>query len=193
MSDSFVTVATFQDPVAASLAKNLLDGAGIPAILLDETTVATDWLLSGAIGGVKLQVAPLHLERAEMILARTQETERDEDDEDDQDDDDYEAAIAPTAFAAREIAEDLRSEREDKAPVNQLVDRMFRVAIFGLIFWPLQLYALWLLFQVMAEPGTVSDNRRWKVWTCILLTPPAVAMILLLGSSCLLPGIIHFP
>ena len=100
--------------------------------------------------------------------------------------------MAPTAIASQEIAEDLRAEREDKAPVNQLIDRLFRVVIFGLIFWPLQLYALWLLFQLMAEPGAVSANRRWKVWACVILSP-VVAMILLLALACLLPGSFHLP
>ena len=65
MHDQWTTVATFHDTSAAAVAKNFLDNEGIPSILLDEATVATDWMLSTAIGGIKLQVAPHHIERAE--------------------------------------------------------------------------------------------------------------------------------
>ena len=77
MTDRYVTVAAFQDQMSATMAKNFLEENGVPAILLDETTVATDWLLSGAIGGVKVQVAPIHVERAEMLLAQARKEEDD--------------------------------------------------------------------------------------------------------------------
>lgn len=170
MSDSFVTVAAFQDPVAAVLAKNFLESEGIPAVLFDETTVATDWMLSAAIGGVKLQVAPIHLERAEMLLMQVKKNRDENDDED-------ETPAEHTAIATQEIAEELRSEREDRDPVNQLVDRLFRVVVLGLLFWPLQFYALWLLLQLTHEPGKVSAGRRWKVWVCVLLNLPLLALI----------------
>ena len=105
MLERYVTVAAFQDPMAATMAKNYLEEKGIPAILLDETTVATDWLLSGAIGGVKVQVRPIHVERAEMLLAQAKA-----DDEDIEVDTHRENA----AIAAREVAEDLAAEREDR-------------------------------------------------------------------------------
>ncbi len=181
MSDRLVTVAAFQDTVAASLAKNYLESQGIPASLFDETTVATDWLLAGAIGGVKLQVAPIHVERAEMLLSRN---ENDSDDEEPE-----ETPAAPqTAIAAQEIAEDLKSDHEDKQPINKLVDRLFRVAVLGFLFWPLQLYTLWLLFQLMNEQGTVSADRRWKVWVCVILAPIIVVMSFFLFTSCAFPG-----
>jgi hypothetical protein len=162
MLDRYVTVAAFQDPMAATMAKNYLEEKGIPAILLDETTVATDWLLSGAIGGVKVQVLPIHVERAEMLLVQAKA----EDEEIDVD-----THREKSAIVSREIAEDLAVEREDQAPINQLVDRLFRVVVFGLLFWPLQFYALILLYQLMQMPGTVSDNRRWKAWASFVLAP----------------------
>ncbi len=76
MSDRLVTVATFQDSVAADLARNFLEHEGVACVLIDDTTVATDWMLSAAIGGVKLQVAALNAERAEMLLTQIQEEAR---------------------------------------------------------------------------------------------------------------------
>ncbi len=65
MSQRLVTVATYQDPVGAAMARNVLESEGIAAYLLDEMTVVT---FAGAIGGIMLQVAPADLERAETLL-----------------------------------------------------------------------------------------------------------------------------
>jgi hypothetical protein len=169
MADRLITVATFHEPVAAALAKNFLESEGIPSVLFDEDTIATDWMLSGAIGGIKLQVAPLHLERAEMLLTQIQ-SDRDEEEAD-------EPMTTQTAIATQEIAEELRAEREDKEPINQLADRLFRTAIFGLILWPLQAYVLWLLVQLSQEEGRVSPNRRWKIWASVLLNIPLMSLV----------------
>ena len=171
MSDRLVTVATFQDSVAAELARNFLEHEGIACVLIDDTTVATDWMLSAAIGGVKLQVAALDFERAELLLAQIDRERDDEDEADDEDD--------PTAIASLEIAEDLRAEAEDRAPINQLADKVFRAAVFGLILWPLQLYVLYLLACIFAEEGRISRGRRWKVWAAVVLNVPLMGVIVM--------------
>ncbi len=170
MSDHLRTVATFLDPVAAALARNFLDGEGIPAVLVDETTIATDWMLGGAIGGIKLQVSPWHVERAELLLAQVK-MEREADDE---------TPLPATAIASQEIAEDLRAEREDKAEINQDVDRLFRVTVFGLIFPPLHFYALYLFLAICGGEGQVSADRRWKIWVSIGLNLPIMGSIAVL-------------
>ena len=53
MSDRLVTIATFDEPVKARIAANVLNEAGIRVAVNDETLVAMDWLLSNAVGGVK--------------------------------------------------------------------------------------------------------------------------------------------
>jgi Putative prokaryotic signal transducing protein len=180
MSDRLVTVATFQDSVAAALAKNFLEHEGIPCVLIDDTTVATDWMLSAAIGGVKLQVAALDLERAEMLLVQIQQI-RDEAEEDEDEDE----GPTQSAIATREIAEELQAEQADRAPINQLADKVFRTAVFGLLFWPLQLYVLYLLACIYAEEGKVSPERRWKVWAAVLLNMPLMSVIVVPLLWCL--------
>ncbi len=98
-----------------------------------------------------------------------------------------EAPLPPNAIAAREIAEDLQAELADKAEINKLVDRIFRAAVFGLLFAPLLLYVVCLLAQLTGSAGTVSPERRWKVWASVLICLPAVGLI---GSSvfCCGPG-----
>src|SRR5258708_13852495 len=121
MSDNWITVATFHDPVQAAVVKNFLDGQGILSMLMDETTIATDWMLSGAIGGIKLQVSPLHVERAEMLLAQVEE---------DKEATAHEPPPPDTAIAPKEIAEELEAEPHDKAPVHKLTHKLFRCAVF---------------------------------------------------------------
>ena len=168
MSDRLITIATFQQPVEAAMAQNFLDSEGIPSTLLDETTIATGWMLAGALGGIKLQVPAEHVERAEFLLARIHEGK---------DDDEELPPLESTAIATREIAEDLEAEREDREPINQLADKLFRSTIFGLIFWPLQFYAIYLMSEIHACEGKVSPERRWKVWTSIVLNIPLMALI----------------
>ncbi len=63
------TIASFPEATAAHLARALLESEGIEARVADEYTVGAYWLVSQAIGGVKLQVAPADTERARALLA----------------------------------------------------------------------------------------------------------------------------
>ena len=56
MAKRLVTIATFDQPAQARLAQNALKEAGVAATVSDENLVAMDWLLSNAVGGVKVQV-----------------------------------------------------------------------------------------------------------------------------------------
>jgi len=175
-----VTIATFHDPIAAAMAKNYLEGLGIPSELFDEESVATGWVLAGALGGIKLQVEAIHAERAEMLLEQVQEERAKADAEG--------ASHAPEhAIATQEIAEELRADREDQAPINQATDRLYRTAVFGLVFWPLQVYTLYLLAEIWSMDATISPDRRWKVWASIALNIPIVAAAAILLTWLIAP------
>jgi Putative prokaryotic signal transducing protein len=68
MSDRLVTVATFSLPVEAHIAKTKLESEGIECFVADENIVSLNWLYSGAVGGIKLQVSEADYARAERIL-----------------------------------------------------------------------------------------------------------------------------
>src|SRR5262245_35595910 len=70
MGRRLVTIATFDQPAQARLAKNALDEEGIQNAISDENLVAMDWLLSNAVGGVKVQVWEEDAERAVAVLER---------------------------------------------------------------------------------------------------------------------------
>ena len=64
------TVARFRDVPAADLACTRLEADGVSAVVVHANHVRVDWLISQAIGGVRVQVAESDLERAREALAR---------------------------------------------------------------------------------------------------------------------------
>jgi len=64
----WIAVASFSQPVEAHLARTKLESEGIPCVVGDENLVRVDWLLSNAVGGVKLMVPATELERARAAL-----------------------------------------------------------------------------------------------------------------------------
>ena len=74
----FVTLRQFRDIPEALLAKGMLESAGIECILADGNLVRMDWLLSNAIGGIRLQVDKQELEAARAILDEPIPAELDE-------------------------------------------------------------------------------------------------------------------
>ena len=71
-------VASFEKPEQAHLLRAYLEGSGIAAFVRDEHTISVDWRLSGAIGGVKVEVADEDFAAArELIVATLPARQRD--------------------------------------------------------------------------------------------------------------------
>jgi len=68
MSSSWVNVASFSNAVEAHLARTQLESEGITCVMSDEYLIRVDWLLSNAVGGVKLMVPAWEAERARDLL-----------------------------------------------------------------------------------------------------------------------------
>jgi hypothetical protein len=167
MLERLVTVATFDDGIRAALARNHLEAEGIDAVLNDELTVSTDWALSTAVGGIKLQVRPLQLERAEYLLAQLVA----------QRSDDEEVQFTTSAESAWELAEEREAELAERNPSNQIADRAFRAAVGGFLFFPLHFYVWWLLASLLESSEPVSRDRRWKVWAAAVFNLPLMVLI----------------
>ncbi len=67
-AEDLVTIATYDVPLRAEVERLLLEDEGIPTFLADDNVVKTNWFLSNAVGGAKLQVAASQAERATKIL-----------------------------------------------------------------------------------------------------------------------------
>lgn len=63
-----VTVASYTDAIQAHLARGRLEAEGIEAEVADEHYVSANWMMSNALGGVKLRVPERMAERAAQIL-----------------------------------------------------------------------------------------------------------------------------
>lgn len=68
MADKWIAVASFSQPVEAHLARTKLESEGITCVVRDEYLVRVNWLLSNAVGGVKLMVPAWEADRAIEIL-----------------------------------------------------------------------------------------------------------------------------
>jgi Putative prokaryotic signal transducing protein len=185
-SDELVTVATYDNAVAARMALNHLCEAGLAAVLSDESTVAMDWLLSNAIGGIKVQVHSKDVAMAHRLLeehhpgdaAPEAEPLADETEEASVSgkapwDDDREEGTRAEA----EIEDD--DDIEEEPPLSDRERnglRAFRGALLGILFPPIEFYVLYLVYKVF-----VSEERlgaRYRFMACAA----AVIMLIVLGG-----------
>lgn len=77
MREDYTILAVFEYSTEAQLVKSKLDSENIRTMLMDETTIDSDPLISQAIGGVKLLVFNQDLKKASEIYndIRTYETD----------------------------------------------------------------------------------------------------------------------
>lgn len=69
LADRLVVVATFLHPYEAHIARTVLESEGIQARLDGEHHIAMDWMISNAVGGVKLIVHERDAVVAKKILS----------------------------------------------------------------------------------------------------------------------------
>ena len=172
-----VTIANFGDAIEANLAKQDLEAEGINAFLADEITVNIAWHLTVAVKWIKLQVPEPELERAMSILTATRISNQFSPNDS--------AELIPEGTLPSDYAEESQVilDSEDDADVVRLswadrtVDRMFRVAVLGIIFLPLHLYSLWLLVRLFVSRRRVTRSKYWKVVITIILNAPIMAVL----------------
>ncbi len=141
MNDSPDTVAIFDTPMTAELARLRLETEGIEAFLIDTETVAMAWHFGQAVGGIKLQV-------------------RHED-----------AGQALSILGEMRAESQLEDDKKEADPDRQTAERAFRAAAFGLFLFPLQIYSLWLLARLRSRTEftiLAPDLRKRVTYTLIL-------------------------
>lgn len=176
MAGNLVTIARFDLAGQAHIAKNVLEAAGIKSVLADEQTVAMDWLLSNAIGGIKVQVLEEDAERAvvaleealgsdepvdeDVMAAEAEAAEKEAVDEPSDhaapSEDATPKDAAPTlAGTETEVdADEKSSERDDYAR------RLFMTSVFAVLVPPLWFYALYLFLNAAFGEGSISVRGR---------------------------------
>jgi DNA-directed RNA polymerase subunit RPC12/RpoP len=66
--DPLIVIAAYPDATQAHVAKGLLESEGIEAMLRDEHLVTANWMLSNALGGVRLMVPQSREAAARRLL-----------------------------------------------------------------------------------------------------------------------------
>jgi len=66
------TVAVFDNPQQSHIMRALLESEGIPVLLADEHQIGMNWMMSLAMGGVRVQVPEAYVEQSLGILEKLQ-------------------------------------------------------------------------------------------------------------------------
>jgi hypothetical protein len=192
MHDRLVTIASFATPIDARLAMNRLEAEGIRAALEGETMTGLAWHLTGAIGGVKLLVLERDCQRALEILDEAEE-ERDIAADDSVDDEGFDEAGDESddewdetdEVGDEDAADDDPGERDDTGEDEvdeeltsreQNADRALRGAIVGILFFPIQIYTLWLLVKVFASDERLQPDKRRRAIVAAALCVPYLVL-----------------
>lgn len=173
-----VTIATFGEAPQAHLARNALEAAGIQAAIADESLIGMDWLMSNAIGGVKVQVREEDAERAVAVL---EESLGNTDPVDPQ-------QLAEEAEAEPPEDETLQSAGavDPPEPVVALPNRedyarrFVFASILAVFCAPAAFYAVYLFMNAMFSDGELSSRGRMNLWIGSVLT---VAMLFFLWMA----------
>jgi len=136
-SESLVTVATFNYPLEAHLARTKLESEGIEGFVADEHMINANWLYSIAVGGVKLWVKESDAERAARILKSIP------------------SHVPEEAPESIEYADDERCPKCNSIDVHYETFHIRRLFFFWFILYLLSLPIILLFFK-----------RKWKCNTC---------------------------
>lgn len=194
MSRRLTTVAAYDDPVRAQVARNLLEEAGVSAVITDSEIVAMDWLLSNAVGGIKVQVWEEDAERAAAVLDEKFNGE---------------AGLASDSVDEEELARQALAEVPDDEPEGDPppvdgrtgpeppdpdepppVDRekyawrAFVIAWWGLAVWPLAFYALYLFLNAAFGSGPLSRLGRVRLGTSGFILACSLTMCAVMIWAC---------
>ena len=124
------------------------------------------WYLADALGGIKLQVSQKDVEAARAILAENAPSDG--------------APSRDGSVPSAETEEPQGSEASDSAEEDlpeppltvreQTTDRALRAALFGILFVPLELYALWLLVKVFVSDEPLRAEKRRNALAAAIVT-----------------------
>lgn len=192
MSDNVVTVATFNTPEEAQMAKNILDEEGIKSMIADAQTVGLFGSYVGtALGGVKLQVLEEDWMKARSILAMHLEDFDEEDGEDQPESDEspdehITKQRAPAVVSNKELSQQIVDDPDRVSPTEEgleapepveesegeeLASRALRAALLGLIFCPplLHIYSISQLMSLSNWKGELSTSGKTNAHAALVI------------------------
>ena len=191
MSERFRTVATFDLAYKADLAWAALDEAGIEAMVTDREIVSMEWLLSNAVGGVKLQVAESDVPRALEVLIPFTHPGQMERPVSDEELERQALAEAPDEDAPPPVPEDdlpPPTPADPAAPSDerdQYARRFMLASVFSIVFPPLAVYAVYLGLNAAFGSGPITRTGWRRIWFgllfCVLMFAFLMTFLGLIG------------
>jgi len=176
MAEDLITLATFPTPSEAGFFRSLLESEGIPSYLSDDATVGIHPLLGNTIGWVKLQVAERDVDRAIDLLEsrKVGATE-----------------MSPEEFTAEALEEPAETPEPEaphepdaddvpEDPLERLAVRAFRSSVIGFAFFPVMIYAVWLLGRLIFSKGDWSPKTSRNAWQAAALVLVMAGVVWLL-------------
>jgi hypothetical protein len=162
MSDELVCVATFDKVHEAQLCKSQLEGAGIRAVLENEFALNANWLLSNALGGIRLHVTPENREAALQVLAQGRQLFHLAEGENmDQVSSPSDSVSDSDERARSQEAVDDENEEPWESEREAHARRALMFAVTGMVIFPLQLFTAWILWEVATMPGRLRPLYRF--------------------------------
>lgn len=186
MSRSLVTIGHYWNSVDARLARIHLEAAGIDSVLQNEHSVTMNWLeVANASRGVQLQVDEANVEAAMRVLEEKVPPS-------DEVGNEWRSELAngetpPDEATSNEpnhlTDEDSTADREYNSlnRREQMIQRGYIAAMLGILFLPLEFFALYQLIPTlfMNEPLRASVRRKSvHSWITIVLVTLAYLMFL---------------
>jgi hypothetical protein len=87
-----------------------------------------------------------------------------------------------TAIATEETLAKMREDEDEEEVLSdreKTANKAARAAVFGLLFWPLEVYAVWLLLKVYFSPERLTGRPRTNVKLASWITIPVVVFFCL--------------
>jgi RNA polymerase subunit RPABC4/transcription elongation factor Spt4 len=121
--ENLVTVTKCSLPGEAHAIRMRLEAENIPVFLFDEFTITMDWLLSNAIGGVKVQVPDHALERAREILGIMEQEEAEQEHQDEELEDEEADESAETDEDEDDGGEGMDDADDEQPPEENITEK----------------------------------------------------------------------
>lgn len=183
------TIAVYNQPVQAQIARNALEAEGIWAVIADGEIAAMDLLLVNAVGGVKVHVKEEDAARAEAFLTELYGSSGGaislQVDEDELARQALEAAPEESEEPPppEQTAEPLAVEHGFQDTREQYARRFLHATLFGLFMPPLFFYALYLLLNLAFGNGPLSRNGKWNLSLGLALFVPFLLLLAALTNT----------
>ncbi len=168
MSDDLITIATYDTPAEAGLDRSLLEAGGIRVFTANEATVGIAWHFGAAVGGIRLRVTRQDAERAVALLEEARNMPP------------LSAADWPDEMQEEPVPAgdgEAQDEREISTR-DTMASRALRAAFLGLLLFPLQLYAIWLLGRMAVKRPPMNRSDRLRVAVTAVLCLYSVILFL---------------